>query len=78
MIRQAGNIFVWFVGNGLPKAGFIRWHEILWEAEKAIQKHITKEHASTFDFLLELDKKYTGLTEHQKTLLTCFYQGSKR
>ncbi|TCL76388.1 transcriptional regulator [Hydrogenispora ethanolica] len=47
----------------------------LWlDAERAVRTHIADEHSSTFAFLLELDKKYTGLTEHQKNLLTCFYQ----
>jgi hypothetical protein len=45
------------------------------EAVKAVQIHIGKEHGSVFQYLLGLDKKYTGLTEHQKEILTCFYQG---
>jgi hypothetical protein len=49
--------------------------EAWYEAEKALRNHITKEHGSVFWFLLDLDKKYTGLTEHQKELLTCFHQG---
>lgn len=44
------------------------------EAEKAAQLHITWEHGSIFQFLLNMDKKYTGLTEHQKDLLTYFFQ----
>ncbi|MGE5582488.1 MAG: DUF2087 domain-containing protein [Bacillota bacterium] len=46
----------------------------LFEAEKAVKTHIAGEH-SVFEFLLGLNKKYTGLTEHQKELLTCFYRG---
>jgi hypothetical protein len=49
--------------------------EAWFEAEKATRNHLTKEHGSVFQFLLELDKKYTGLTEHQKEVLTSFYQG---
>lgn len=48
--------------------------EMLLEAEKAVQTHITRAHSGTFAFLLALDKKYTGLTEHQRDLLTCFYR----
>lgn len=44
-------------------------------AEKAVQIHIDREHGSVFQYLLGLDKKYTGLTEHQKELLASFYQG---
>lgn len=62
-------------GARFTKGRIYQIDDVLWEAEKATQKHITKEHSSTFEFLLEMDKKYTGLTEHQKTLLTHFYQG---
>ncbi|WP_370453212.1 DUF2087 domain-containing protein [Oceanobacillus sp. CFH 90083] len=47
----------------------------LYEAKKAVSQHIEQEHGSVFDYLIQLDKKYTGLTEHQKELLTLFYQG---
>lgn len=46
-----------------------------YEAEKMIKVHITKEHSSMFKYLLEMNRKYTGLTDHQKTLLTYFYEG---
>ena len=32
-------------------------------------------HNSVFDYLLDMDKKYTGITEHQKDLLNYFKQG---
>jgi len=37
-----------------------------YEAEKMIKVHITKEHSSMFKYLLEMNRKYTGLTDHQK------------
>ena len=39
----------------------------LYEAGKFIKNHVRKQHGSTLDFLLNLDKKLTGLTEHQKS-----------
>lgn len=48
----------------------------LYEAHKFIQLHIASEHRSPFHFLLSLDKKITGLTQHQKTLLELFYAGA--
>ena len=48
--------------------------DILLEAEKAARSHVAQAHGGVFPFLLALDKKYTGLTEHQRDLLTCFYQ----
>ncbi len=48
---------------------------LLYEAEKAAQIHLETAHSSMFQYLLDMDKKYTGLTEHQKSLLSLFYQG---
>jgi hypothetical protein len=48
---------------------------ILYEAEKYMKVHIDLSHDSVFDYLIQLDKKLTGLTEHQNHLLRLFYQG---
>lgn len=48
---------------------------ILYEAEKFARVHIERVHGSVFDHLIGLDKKMTGLTEHQNRLLQLFYQG---
>ena len=45
------------------------------EAEKYTKLHIACQHTSTFDYLVSLDKRFTGLTDHQKTLLALFRQG---
>lgn len=50
--------------------------EQLYEAKKYIKVHIEESHGSAFNFLLNLDKKLTGLTDHQKTILELFYQGN--
>jgi hypothetical protein len=56
--------------------GVIYPHEsTLYEAEKFAQIHITHEHTSMFDYLIGLDKKLTGLTDHQKTIVHHFYNG---
>jgi len=47
----------------------------LYEARKAIERHIADEHGSIFEFLLGLDRKLTGLTDHQKRLLELFHAG---
>ena len=47
----------------------------LYEAEKFMQRHIKDAHQSVFHYLLSLDKKMTGLTEHQTKLLELFYHG---
>jgi len=46
-----------------------------YEAEKMAEVHLTQEHSSMFEYFLNMNKKYTGLTDHQKNLLNYFYQG---
>jgi hypothetical protein len=48
---------------------------VLYEAGRYIRFHIEKVHHSVFEYLIEMDKKLTGLTDHQKSLLELFYQG---
>ncbi|KYZ77947.1 transcriptional regulator [Anaerosporomusa subterranea] len=50
--------------------------EQLYEAKKYVTIHITQAHQSMFHFLLNLDKKMTGLTDHQKSILELFYAGA--
>lgn len=45
-----------------------------YEAERAAQMHM-QAHGGTFDALLSLDKKLTGLTAHQAELLQWMHQG---
>ncbi len=56
--------------------GIIYPHEQeLYDAKKSIEVHIAECHGSAFQFLLNLDKRLSGLTDHQKTLLELFYKG---
>lgn len=48
---------------------------MLMDAQKAVEWHINDEHDCVFNYLVELDKKITGLTDHQKSLMNCFHQG---
>ncbi|BBI33749.1 DUF2087 domain-containing protein [Cohnella abietis] len=48
---------------------------VYYDAEKFMRKHIEGSHHSVFDYLIGLDKKLTGLTEHQNSLLQLFHQG---
>ncbi|HWL11783.1 MAG TPA: DUF2087 domain-containing protein [Ureibacillus sp.] len=48
---------------------------ILYEAKRYIRLHVEKTHGSVFEYLVSLDKKFTGLTEHQTALLRHFYTG---
>lgn len=47
---------------------------LLYEAGKYMRVHIENAHRSVFEHLILLDKRLTGLTEHQKSLLQLFYR----
>lgn len=48
---------------------------VLYEAERYMKHHIEKDHVSVFHYLIGLNKKFTGLTDHQNSLLRLFYEG---
>ncbi|WZL73214.1 hypothetical protein QBE52_00305 [Clostridiaceae bacterium 35-E11] len=50
--------------------------EKMYTAEKATQAHIKEAHNGSFNFLLNLDKKYTGVSERQKEIFKIFYDNS--
>ncbi|WP_054707594.1 DUF2087 domain-containing protein [Bacillus sp. JCM 19041] len=62
-------------GKEYPQGIIYPINNTLFEAKKAIAFHIRDTHSSTFDYLIEMDKKYTGLSEHQSDILTYFKQG---
>lgn len=62
-------------GKSFTKGIIYQDENVLYEAEKYTALHLRKEHGSMFEYLLNLDKKITGLTEHQKNLLNLFQQG---
>lgn len=62
-------------GNKIEKGIIYPEEGILYEAGRYIRVHIEKAHQSVFEYLIQLDKRLTGLTEHQKSLLQLFYQG---
>ncbi len=47
---------------------------ILCDAEKNISVHIQNEHGPLFNYILNLDKRLSGLSSHQCALLNLFYQ----
>lgn len=44
-------------------------------AEKAVKNHVGSEHGSVFNYLIKMDKEYTGLTPVQTEVLEQLYQG---
>lgn len=62
-------------GETFLKGRIYEHDSLLYDAPRAVGLHIKAEHVSMFEFLLGLDKGYTGLTDHQKKMLTYFYRG---
>ena len=62
-------------GEKIEKGIVYPYEDILYEAERYMRIHIESSHQSVFDHLIGMDKKLTGLTEHQNHLLRLFYEG---
>ncbi len=62
-------------GESFRKGVIYQEQQVLYESEKFVQVHIQNEHISMFDYLLHLDKKYTGLTDLQKKMVQFFLYG---
>ncbi|TSI02255.1 DUF2087 domain-containing protein [Lysinibacillus sp. BW-2-10] len=62
-------------GEHVEKGVIYPKDDVYYEAKRYIRLHIEQTHGSVFDYLLGLDKKLTGLTEHQTMLLRHFYEG---
>lgn len=62
-------------GEKVEKGRIYPMDTALYEAERYMKNHINIEHVSVFDYLIGLNKKLTGLTDHQNSLLRLFYEG---
>ncbi|WP_432662327.1 DUF2087 domain-containing protein [Wukongibacter baidiensis] len=62
-------------GESFEKGVIYPQGDILYDAERAAKNHINNEHGSVFEYLINMNKKYTGLTDIQNELMRYFYQG---
>ena len=62
-------------GEKVEKGIIYPYENNLYEAERYMRIHIETSHQSVFEYLVGMDKKLTGLTDHQRSLLLLFYQG---
>lgn len=76
MHDAATDEFVCLICGEKFQNGIIYPHEnLLYEASRFVRVHIASQHGSVLDFLLSLDKKLTGLTDHQRSLIRLFAAG---
>lgn len=62
-------------GNEFEMGEMFTFDDRFYDASKAISLHVEKEHGNMLDILTSFDKKYTGITENQKELLSMMYSG---
>ncbi|CAM5538099.1 hypothetical protein LSPH24S_00087 [Lysinibacillus sphaericus] len=62
-------------GEKIEKGIISTCENVLYEAKKFMQHHISAAHQSVFHYLNGLNKKMTGLTDHQSHILRLFYEG---
>lgn len=62
-------------GESIEKGLVYQKDNVFYEAERYMRVHIESVHESVFKHLIRLDRKLTGLTEHQRKLLELFYEG---
>ena len=74
-IQEADHYICLLCGEIIEKGVVYPQEGVLYEAERFMRIHIKSVHQSVFDYLIQLDKKLTGLTDHQNHLLRLFYQG---
>jgi hypothetical protein len=74
-IEEGGKFICLLCSQEIPKGIIYPEDNVMYEPEKYMQIHIAKAHVSVFDYLINMDKKFTGLTEHQAKLIRLFYSG---
>lgn len=68
--------FLCLLCGAFSERGIIYENEgVLCDAEKNIAVHIKNVHGSVFSHLIKLDRRLTGLSEHQRSLMKLFYEG---
>ncbi len=64
-----------FCGKKTEKGVIYQQDDNFYDAHKQMKNHIEIKHGSVFESLIGMDKRYTGLSDHQKRLLELFYEG---
>jgi hypothetical protein len=76
-IEEESSYVCLLCGKKIEKGIVYPFDNILYEAVKYMRFHIKKEHRSVFESLVNMDKKLTGLSNHQNELLRLFYLGKR-
>ncbi|WP_391119066.1 DUF2087 domain-containing protein [Psychrobacillus sp. L3] len=74
-LEESESFICLLCGEKIEKGIIYPAENLLFEAKRYMQRHIELEHGSVFHYLIGLNKKLTGLTDHQSSLLRLFYEG---
>ncbi|WP_028391285.1 DUF2087 domain-containing protein [Bacillus cihuensis] len=74
-IEETTNYICLLCGKTVEKGIVYQDNGVFYEAERFMRHHIENTHQSVFEYMINLDKKLTGLTDHQNRLLRLFYEG---
>ncbi len=74
-IEEAEHYVCLLCGKKIEKGIIYQEQGCFYEAEKFMRIHIEAAHNSVFEYLINLEKKITGISEHQNNLIKLFYQG---
>jgi len=74
-VQESDHYVCLLCGEKIEKGIVYPEEGVLYEAGRYMGIHILKVHQSVFEYLTQMDKKVTGLTEHQTNLIRLFYQG---
>lgn len=74
-MEQEHHYFCLLCGEQVEKGIIYPEDGVLYDAARYMRVHIEKTHGSVFEHLSMLDKRLTGLSDHQNSLLRLFYQG---
>lgn len=72
---ENGEFICLICGKSFTQGVIYKEDSILNDAARSISLHCERDHSGVFGSLLDLGRKYTGLTEHTETLLRHFYEG---
>ncbi|MFS0555127.1 DUF2087 domain-containing protein [Brevibacillus sp. 179-C9.3 HS] len=74
-MEQEEHVMCLLCGEQVEKGIIYPVEGALYEASRFMRHHIEVAHGSVFTHLSQLDKRLTGLSDHQISLLRLFYQG---
>ncbi|KAB2334455.1 DUF2087 domain-containing protein [Cytobacillus depressus] len=74
-IQEKASYTCLLCGEKVEKGVVYTYNNVLYEAERYMRIHIERTHQSVFEYLIGMDKRLTGLTDHQNQLLQLFFQG---